>query len=349
MKRKSLGKRTKNSKIKPFNRQQKDDFVYLLATLLENGFSLEQSIKFMRTISVKQTKQLTFIEKKLLKGESFAQSLMGIGFSKEQLAPIKFSEVHGDLVGTLKRMSRQMREREKQRKEMIKVLSYPLLLLLFLVAMVLGMKWLILPQLSDLSQDGADSPMFYFLDKGIQYTFILLGVLLVIGYLLDKRWNKGSQIKKLTIYIKIPIVGRLMTSYYTSLFATEWGNLLSQGMEFKEVVLTMQQSGYSNLMQEMAKEIKETLEEGIFIDEPIARWTFLRPELTWIIRQGEIHGNLGKELVVFGQREWESFIDECEKKIQWLQPITFILIAILIVSVYGSLLLPIYSGMGDFY
>lgn len=349
MKKELHKKLTKPTKIKALSRQEQYEFVYLLGNLLENGFSLEQSIKFMRTISVKQDKQFKYIEKKLLKGETFANCLMGVGFSKEQLAPIKFSEVHGDLVGTLKRMSTQMKEREKQRKDMIKVLSYPALLLLFLLAMIVGMKWFILPQLSDLSQDDSQPSMFTFLDNGLKYGGIGLILIFASCYLINKRLNRESQIKKLRLYCKIPLVGKLLTSYYTSLFATEWGNLLSQGMEFKEVVLIMQQKGYSDLMQEMSKKLKIKLEEGIFIDEPISQWSFLKPELTWIIRQGEVHGKLGQELVVFGQREWEVFIAECEKKIQWLQPITFLLIAVLIVSVYGSLLLPIYSGMGDFY
>ncbi|UNM89270.1 MULTISPECIES: competence type IV pilus assembly protein ComGB [Enterococcaceae] len=349
MKRKSHKKLIKSIKIKPYNHQEKYEFIYLLGNLLENGFSLEQSIQFMKTISFKQGKQLNYIERKLLKGESLAKCLLGVGFSKEQLAPIKFSEVHGDLVGTLKRMSSQMKERQKQRKEMIKVLSYPILLLIFLIGIIIGMKWVILPQLSELSQDPATPSMFSLIDKGLKYGLFFISTLILSGYLVVNQLNRYSQIKKLMLYARLPVIGKLLTSYYTSLFATEWGNLLSQGMEFKEVVLVMQQKGYSQLMQEMSKEIKIKLEQGIFIDEPISQWRFLKPELTWLIRQGEIHGRLGQELTIFGEREWENFMTECEKKIQLLQPITFLIIAILIVSVYGSLLLPIYNGMGDFY
>lgn len=303
----------------------------------------------MQTISVKESVQLAHIEKRLLKGDTFAKCLESVGFSKEQLAPIKFSEVHGELIKTLKRMSRQMNEREKQHKEMIKVLSYPLLLLFFLVSILIGMKWVIIPQLSELSTEGESSSMFHMVDNVLRYGLGMVMICALIGYLVDKRLERQSPIKKLNLYSRIPVAGGLIKCYYTSLFATEWGNLLSQGMEFKTVVLVMEKKGYSPLMQEMAKEIKQKLESGVFIDEPIEAWTFLKPELTWIIRQGEIHGHLGQELVMYGHREWEVFIAECEMKIQWLQPITFLLIAVLIVSIYGSLLLPIYSGMGDFY
>lgn len=342
-------KHSKCIKIKPLTRRQKYEFIYLLGNLLENGFSLEQSIHFMQTISVKQQPQLNDVEKRLLTGESFAKCLTNIGFTKEQIAPIKFSEVHGDLVTTLKRMSHQMNEREKQRKEMIKVLSYPVLLLVFLFMMILGMKVFIIPQLSELSSENNQSSMFQLLDYSLKWGIGFIVIVGVVGVCYDRYLTKNSQIKKLTLYSRLPIVGSLIKSYYTALFATEWGNLLSQGMEFKDVVLVMKKKGYSSLMQEMAKEIKIKLESGIFIDEPIEDWVFLKPELTWIIRQGEIHGHLGHELRVYGQREWEVFIAECEKKIQWLQPLTFLLIAVLIISIYGSLLLPIYSGMGEFY
>lgn len=73
---------------------------------------------------------------------------------------------------------------------------------------------------------------------------------------------------------------------------------------------------------------------------------FLNPELSLIILQGEVKGNLGKELLIYGRREWEGLMKLADKKIRFLQPMMFLLIAVLIISVYSALLLPIYKGMG---
>lgn len=189
----------------------------------------------MKTISFKQGKQLNYIERKLLKGESLAKCLLGVGFSKEQLAPIKFSEVHGDLVGTLKRMSSQMKERQKQRKEMIKVLSYPILLLIFLIGIIIGMKWVILPQLSELSQDPATPSMFSLIDKGLKYGLFFISTLILSWYLVVNQLNRYSQIKKLMLYARLPVIGKLLTSYYTSLFATEWGTYYHKEWNLKRL------------------------------------------------------------------------------------------------------------------
>lgn len=323
----------------------------LLGELLDNGFSLEQSIHFMMMVSKKQKGKLRYIEKRLLKGDTLAKSLETLGFTKNQLAPLRFAEIHGDMVSTLKRMSKQMSEKGKQQKDMLKILSYPVTLLLFLVLMLIGMKQFIIPQLSSLSMDQESSApkSFAWLDQGLRWGSLSILVGLLTFFLIIKYLGKKSEVIKMNFLAKTPIVGKLVTSYYTALFATEWGNLLSQGMTFKSVVLVMEQDGYSPLMQEMAREIQREIERGYFMNEPMKQWHFLTPELTLIIRQGEVNGRLGEELVMYGKKEWETFISEGEKIIQYLQPMTFILIAVLIVSIYGSLLLPIYGGMGEFY
>jgi competence protein ComGB len=106
---------------------------------------------------------------------------------------------------------------------------------------------------------------------------------------------------------------------------------------------------YTPLMREMAQGIEKEIEKGISINGPIKEWHFLNPELSLIILQGEVKGNLGKELLIYGRREWEGLMKLADKKMRFLQPMMFLLIAVLIISVYSALLLPIYKGMGDMY
>ena len=99
----------------------------------------------------------------------------------------------------------------------------------------------------------------------------------------------------------------------------------------------------------MAQTIKKKKKKGIYIEGPIKEWYFLKPELNLILLQGEVKGDLGKELLIYGKKEWDNWLNLAERKMRFLQPLMFLLIAVLIISVYAALLLPIYSGMGEMY
>ncbi|MGX7023976.1 competence type IV pilus assembly protein ComGB [Vagococcus hydrophili] len=349
IKKKLSQKKFFNSPKKSFSRKEKHVFLNLLAELLDNGFTLERSLNFMATVLPKKKQEIKNMERALLKGKRLNKCLKELKLTPSQQAQLSFSEVHGDLVGTLNRLSKHLEDQEKQRQHLQKVVSYPVLLLLFLFGMVLGMKWYILPQLGDLYES----------DNGVNIGLILINqspkiilvslVLMGMGYLILKSYlGKKTEIGKANWLCQLPVVKTFLIHYYTSLFATEWGKLLTQGMEFREVVLVMNKKGYTPLMREMAVAIEKQIEKGQPINQTIMKWQFLRPELNLIILQGEVKGDLGKELLIYGNREWEALIELSEKRMAFLQPIMFLLIAVLIVSIYGALLLPIYSGMGDF-
>lgn len=321
-----------------------------MAESLDNGFTLEKSLTFLMTVTPKRRQEIKQMKRQLLKGKKLADSLSYLELSQAQKAQLSFAEIHGDIVGTLTRMSQHMSDTEKQQRHLIKVISYPVLLLVFLSGAVMGMKFYVLPQLTELYRESEGRNLGLMI---VNESPLIMGGLLLVGllfYLFIKVFlQKKTAVYQANWWSRLPVIKSFFKSYYTSLFATEWGKLLTQGMEFREVVLIMNQKGYTPLMKEMAQTIELKIEKGISIDGPIKEWEFLKPELSLIILQGEVKGNLGKELLMYGNKEWQSLIELAEKRMRFLQPMMFLLIAILIISVYGALLLPIYSGMGDMY
>ena len=62
-----------------------------------------------------------------------------------------------------------------------------------------------------------------------------------------------------------------------------------------------------------------------------------------MIQQGEVKGKLGKELMVYSNVCFQVF-SKIERVITLVQPFIFIIIACLIIGVYGAML-PIYGNM----
>ncbi|HEK9645328.1 TPA: type II secretion system F family protein, partial [Streptococcus equi subsp. equi] len=56
---------------------------------------------------------------------------------------------------------------------------------------------------------------------------------------------------------------------------------------------------------------------------------------------------LGQELDIYSQESWETFFSQLNRATQWIQPIIFLVVAVVIVMIYAAILLPIYQQMGD--
>ncbi len=68
-------------------------------------------------------------------------------YSNDQLLQIELAETHGDLAQTLLGIAEQMRLVQRQRENFLKSCIYPALLLVFLIVILLGMRFFLLPQL----------------------------------------------------------------------------------------------------------------------------------------------------------------------------------------------------------
>ncbi|MFM2488299.1 type II secretion system F family protein [Enterococcus avium] len=128
-------------------RKQRVDFVHLLGDLLQNGFSLQQAFAFFINANLFAPSILEAVQQDLHQGKSLALSFTQLRYSNDQLLQIELAETHGDLAQTLLGIAEQMRLVQRQRENFLKAVSYPLLLLVFLIVILLGMRFFLLPQL----------------------------------------------------------------------------------------------------------------------------------------------------------------------------------------------------------
>ena len=64
-----------------------------------------------------------------------------------------------------------------------------------------------------------------------------------------------------------------------------------------------------------------------------------------MIEYGEIKSKLGSELEVYAEKTWEEFFLRINRATNFIQPLVFIFVALVIVLFYAAMLLPIYQNM----
>ncbi|BBD15644.1 competence type IV pilus assembly protein ComGB [Melissococcus plutonius] len=335
-------KRTKKQKL---NKKQQQQFVHLLEGLLTNGFSLKESFYFMEKVSIFNKKLTNNLSNQIVLGKSLADIFLELNFEKITIIQINFAQMHGNLANTLKQIDLHMQHVQKYRNHFYKILSYPLILFLFLIMILIGIRQFIFPQLLIENQSSLTIQFIY------NSPYLLLGFLLVIFslYLGFRTYLKRKDLIQQANFLgRMPILGIFYKDYLSELFAFEWGKLFTQGLEIRSVIQMMKQMDQYSLVTELAREMEKDLEKGILFHQQLQNYSFFTTEFSIIIQQGEIKGHLGKELIIYSGLIWKRFFNRIERSIQWVQPMIFLLIAILIISIYTAMLLPIYGNMEEF-
>ena len=230
----------------------------------------------------------------------------------------------------------------KVRKKLMEVATYPILLLGFLVLIMLGLKNYLLPQL--LEGDGKENWAVQLVQIFPQLFFVTLCGLLVLSLILYLWVKRQSALVFYRRMAKIPFIGQTVRLYTTAYYAREWGNLLGQGIDLLDLVALMKEQK-SKLFRELGADLEEALMLGQSFPDRIASHPFFTKELSLIIAYGEANARLGYELEVYAEEVWQAFFNRLNKATTFVQPLIFVIVAVVIVMIYAAMLLPMYQNM----
>ena len=132
--------------------------------------------------------------------------------------------------------------------------------------------------------------------------------------------------------------------YLTAFYAREWGNLIKQGLEMRQI-LEMMTTQKNQLFREIGQDLLKAMQLGQEFHDKIHHYSFFTPELALIIEYGEMKSKLGDELLVYADESWAKFFEKVASAMDIIQPLVFLFVALMIVLIYAAMLLPIYAQM----
>ncbi|WP_245791234.1 competence type IV pilus assembly protein ComGB [Enterococcus silesiacus] len=338
----------KKKKSIKLSKQQQQLFIQLLADLLKNGFTIQESLLFMKKSRSIARPTIDYLIGFMEQGDSLHGGLAQLGFKTTIMTQIEFAQTHGDLAGTLEKIKQHMKVLDKQQQNFYKVISYPILLLLFLTVVLISIRQALLPQLMTNGTIQADNIGVQFIQQSPYYILTSIFSLSLFVFLIRWYLRKRTFLQRAAFMAKLPLLGKLYKEYNSAFFALEWGKLFSQGLEIKMIIQVMKTTDHQSLMSELAETLEEQSMLGQTFYEQLPKFFIFSPELSLIIQQGQVKGNLGKELILYSELCWQRFFKRMERIIQWIQPVIFLVVALLVVSIYAAMLLPIYGGMEEF-
>lgn len=326
-----------------------NNFFETLADLLKSGFSLKQSIQNISILYPKMANDLEKISVQLNQGRRFSACIQKF-VSNTTYNQIAVAEEHGQLERSVVQLGKYLRGKMNQKEKLIGVLIYPILLIFLLTMMIfIFAKWLnpTLASINFNNQKNFFDTIYYQAIKTVIICIILGGIVYSIRIIFW--WKKQKQITRHIWYSQLPLIGNVYRNFSYYYLSFNLALLLKNGMNLQEVCLFLGRFSQNSLMYQLGEDLRRHLLEGKKISSFIRKYPFLPPELVIFFNKGQTNAELSQDLLIYSQTTYQRLMRSIDNLINLVQPLSFLVIAIIIIVIYLSILIPMYSNLGGVY
>ncbi|MCO6541987.1 MAG: type II secretion system F family protein [Lactobacillus sp.] len=330
-----MNKRIKDIKPVKLKLKQQATFLLILAKLLENGFSIEMALESMRLILPDENPLLINLIQQLDKGQSLADTLALTGLSKTILSQITIADIHGNLIKCLRENAATLTIRQKNLQKILNLLAYPCFLLISLISLIVFLKVEMAQQLPQLAL-----PTMYWILVKILVGLIILGIIGEIGYIVH-----ATETQRALHQMRWPIIGSLYRNYFHYVILSAVATFLKSGLSLNEILVASKQLTLGSIQRQLAEKVQQQILTGISLSQIIKHNPFLPTEINIAMNLGHSAKQTALELQTIAEIKHQRLQQQMQKLINQIQPLFFLLVAVLILGTYLSILLPIYSLM----
>jgi competence protein ComGB len=325
------------------------NFLRRTGELLARGYPIALAIESIALqLPSKRKEELHGCLEELKKGFPFHESLNNLGFHKDLVGFVYFAEQHGSFADALLEGSELALLKDKDLHKLINLLQYPMLLMVITGFLFIFVENTLLPRFTTLfSSLGLEANFFtnviyafdHYFPIAISALFILILMAAVYYFLV---FRKLSVLKQRSQLVRIPFAGRILKLLFTHYFSIQLSFLLSGGLSVSEALLLFEQNHRQPFYSQLAYTIKSKLITGEQLEMILASLSFFEKEFPMIVKHGQENGKLEQELLFFSKHCVTNMEVIIEKRLTAIQPILYLFIGFLVVSMYLAILLPMF-------
>lgn len=326
-----------------------------LGDMLRAGITLVRALTILSQEETRKKKERAVLQqvlKLVRQGESISDAMekQPGAFPGLMINMYRAAEGNGSLGETAERLAVHY-EKEHQLNTKIKgATTYPKILCVIAVLVVIFVVSFVLPQLSELFDSLTELPLPTRILFGItdfaRHHFEILLILVVIGVILMILLGKMPSFKrkKDEIQLKLPVVGMLFQVIYTARFARSLSSLYCAGIPIVSAMqITRKTIGNAYIEAQFDSAIA-LLRDGKSLSEAVDIIDGFMKKLASVIRVGEESGNLSVMLdSIADSFDYESSA-AVNRLVSYLEPILIIIMAIAIGFIMVAVMLPIYDS-----
>jgi competence protein ComGB len=332
--------------------EEQANFLKRMGELLGRGYPLAEAMESLSFyLEKKRTDDIENSLRKLREGYPLYIILDQLKFNKDLVSYVYFAEQHGGLHDAVLEGSRMVLKRNSDFKRIKKIVSYPLFLVVMTGILFFFVDQVLLPKFSSLFLDMKLSPNLFM--KAINtaasifpyFLYTLFGMSIVGFVYYYWVFRKLSPFRQKAVLIKIPLAGKLLKLFYTHFYSVQLSYLLTGGLSVLDAFKIFEQNQKEPFLMQMGRSTIEKLAKGERLDLAVESYPFFEKELSRIIKHGQENGKLDQELYFYSRHCLTQLEEKTEKLMKIIQPALYSILGLLIISLYLSILLPMFQLM----
>jgi type IV pilus assembly protein PilC len=329
-------------------------FTRQLSTMFSAGLTIEKSVVnlMVEERNPRFRKVLAKVANDLKKGLSLSDALAenpGV-FDGLFVALVHAGEISGSLHVILEELSDYLEAMADTRRKVISALSYPVFVLIFMIAIVSGLLLFVVPQFAEIyAKFGARLPgptralvtLSGFLSRNF-IPFVLSVIAAVVAAWVVSLTERGGMVFD-TIKLHFPVFGMLVQNTLMNKFAKTFGILLGSGVPVLESLNHVQRVVRNRVLVRSLETAKMLIKDGFAISVALKKTDSFPPTLIQLIATGEETGEMDKLLdkaAYFYAKQVDAVV---ERLTSLIEPLMIVAIGAVVVSIIVTIYLPIFK------
>lgn len=345
------------TKYIPFLNNTSKDIVFFtrqLSSMMEAGLTLIQSLRLLED-QIESQRMKEIISNLILDiedGSSFAQAIQRYPriFGSIYIALIKAAESSGLLDNILLRLADNLEKAQKLKSTIKGALMYPVIVLVGMVIVMFIMMIFVVPQLTTLyTSMNIELPLPTKIVIAIStyaqiFWPIFLGVTLTL-YIGFNRWRKTDSGRLITdsLFLKIPVFGKLMMEQNITEFTRTFGLLIGAGTLVVDALNQAADTAGNLLYSNAIRAVGRSVEKGVTVGDAMSYSPLFPPIVVEMAKIGIETGKLDESML----RMSEYFEREVEQTVKTLttlmEPFIMVVLGVGVAFLVLSVISPIYK------
>lgn len=343
-------------KRKKLSSRQLSEFAKSLSTLLASGVSIVRGLEIIADeegISPVTRGLYLDILADLKKGLALSEAMeIRKCFPELMLGMIRSGEGSGNIDVVMNRLALHYERESRLKQQVQSTMTYPVVLLVMCVLVVIVIVTFILPQFEELFAEMESLPAITEMLMGasdflVNQWYVALLAVFVFAIILRIVF-KIDKVRYTIDYIKVhmPVAGKLNKVIYTARFSRTLSSLYSSGMP---IALALQTAGgtVGNLyVERQFDKVITMVRSGIPLSQALREVDGFLRKLSSTIMVGEESGRLDVMLDSIAMTMEQEAEEATKRLVTLLEPVLICVMALLVGFIIIAVMLPIYESYG---
>lgn len=332
-------------------KQNKLDLLKNIATFLELGYPIDTVLEICRNIN--QEEDVTLLENELVNGISVDQAILNLNFHKEFNRYFTFFRLNNNVSKAINQSIEIVDLFNNFKKSIIKKLTYPIGLLIFMLFFSIFVIYGLLPsvyQLFDnfeIEQDTLSTIVFQLFNFVPAFIILsCLSIIISIIFLVISIKNNNYHIID-DYFLKLPFINRYVKYYYSLKFTIYYNELLKNGYDTSTIIETLYKYIPDNNLKMIVYEIRKELLQGESLQDIIEKFNYFDKTFKECFKVMLLTNNKYEILNSYQEITISKIENTISKIIKIIIPFIYIFVTGFVITIYISIILPMMNVVNN--